>query len=405
MNILVTGSGGFVGRNLVESLKAIRDGKDTRAQFSPLLPLTVFECGSSTSHEELSRYCSQADFVFHLAGVNRPQNSDEFMKGNCNFLSDVLDLLEFHSNCCPVVLASSIQASLSGRFEGSEYGKSKLEAEHVLRKYAQKTGAHIFIYRFPNLFGKWCRPNYNSVVATFCDAIANDRGYSISDPDVELELLYIDDLIGELISLLMGGGHRCSYEDGVRTSGNDFFYCPGSVPIKLGDLAEMLEGFRRNKDSLEVYGFEEGSLSKKLWSTYQSYIEAEGLIRSLGTHADARGSFTELLRSRDSGQVYVNISKPGITKGNHWHHSKWEKFIVLSGEALIRIRRLGEDRDGRCFPVDEYQVSGDVLQEIEVPPGATHSITNLSSTCDLITLIWANEPFDAENPDTFFEEV
>ena len=407
VRVLVTGAKGFVGRNLVESLKAIRDGKDRCVRYSKLQPLTIFECDMDTTREELSLYCSEADFVFNLAGVNRPEDPAEFMQGNFGFASELLDLLEHRGNRCPVMLASSAQASLEGRYAGSAYGESKLAGEELFFRYSDRTGAPVLVYRFPNLYGKWCRPKYNSAVATFCDAIANGRPYEVSDPSVELELLYIDDLVEEMLSALLGDEHRCGY-DGLEPAPDPegkYRYCPTTDHATLGQIVEMLESFKRSREGLSVPDLSAGTFSKKLWSAFESYYGAGSLAYPLRANVDERGSFTEFLRTPDRGQVSVNVSKPGVTKGNHWHHSKWERFLVVSGEALIRLRRVGLDADGGPYPVDEYRVSGAEPVVVEMAPGMTHSITNLSRTDDLVTLMWANEPFDPARPDTFYEEV
>lgn len=407
MHVLVTGAKGFVGRNLVESLKAIRDGKDRREKYQKLQPITVYECDVDTSREELSLYCAQADFVFNLAGVNRPDNPADFMHGNAGFGDTLLGLLEQHGNACPVMLASSSQASLIGRYEGSPYGKSKRAGEDIFFEYSNRTGAKALVYRFPNLYGKWCRPRYNSAVATFCDAVANGRKYVVNDSSVELELLYIDDLVSEMLNALLGEEHRCNY-DGLRAvpcpSGR-FCYVPTTDTVTLGDIVSLLKSFRASRDNLEVPDLTEGSFSKKLWSTFQSYYEEGARAYPLRANVDERGSFTEFLRTSERGQVSVNVSKPGVTKGNHWHHSKWERFLVVSGTASIRMRRIGIDLDGNPFPADEYVVSASEPTVVEMPPGHTHSITNLSQTDDLVTIMWANEPFDPANPDTFYCEV
>lgn len=394
MKVLVTGAKGFVGRNLVESLKAISDGKDRRPQWQPLLPLTVYEYDVDSTLDELANWCSSCDFVVHLAGVNRPADGD--FSGNRSALMDVLERLEWSSNNCPVLLSSSAQASLQGRFEGSVYGRSKLDAEKMLNDYATLHGSKALIYRFPNLYGKWCRPRYNSAVATFCDAIANDRPYTVNDSSVELELLYVDDLVEEVLEALLGKEHHI--EGGLC-------YVPTTDHVTLGEIVELLKSFRTARDTLEVPDLTGGSFTKKLYSTYLSYLEPGTFAYQLKPNVDERGSFIEVLRTPDRGQISVNVSKPGITKGQHWHHTKWEKFLVVSGEALIRERRIGLDEDGNPFPVDEYVVSGDVPTVVEMVPGYTHSITNLSETDDLVTLMWANESFDPERPDTFFEEV
>ncbi len=407
MKVLVTGSKGFVGRNLCESLKAIRDGKDRRGRYQTLLPLTVYEYDRDGSREELSLYCAEADFVFNLAGVNRPKDPADFMRGNHGFGEELLSLLEHHGNRCPVMLASSAQASLAGRYEGSAYGESKRAGEELFFDYSERTGAPVLVYRFPNLYGKWCRPRYNSAVATFCDAIANGREYEVSDPSVELELLYIDDLVGEMLSALLGEEHRCEYDGLEPVSDPDGSYCyvPTTDTATLGEIVGMLKSFKVSRDDLSVPDLAEDSFSKKLWSTFESYYDAGSLAYSLKANVDDRGSFTEFLRTPERGQVSINVSRPGVTKGNHWHHSKWERFLVVSGEALVRMRRVGLDADGEPFPVDEYRVSAAEPTVLEMPPGTAHSILSLSDADDLVTVIWANEPFDPENPDTYYEEV
>lgn len=405
MRVLVTGAKGFVGRNLCESLKNIRDGKDRRERYQPLLPLEVYEYDLGSTEGQLDDWCSRADFVFNLAGVNRPKDPAEFMEGNFGFASELLAALERHENRCPVMLASSIQASLEERYAGSAYGESKLAGEKLFRNYSERTGAPVLIYRFPNLYGKWCRPNYNSAVATFCDAIANDRPYEVSDPSVELELLYIDDLVEEMLLALLGEPHRCGYEGISRVEGGDFCYCPTTDYVKLGSIVDMLNEFKRSRETLDIPDMEAGSFKKKLYSTYLSYLALDDLSYDLAPNKDHRGSFTEILHMDDHGQISINVSSPCAIKGNHWHNSKWEKFLVVSGEALIRERRVGLDEHGERFPVAEYRVTGGDRKVVEMVPGMAHSIENLSDTRDLVTLIWANEAFDPENPDTFYEEV
>lgn len=405
MRVLVTGAKGFVGRNLCESLKAIRDGRDRRERYAPLLPLEVMECDVETTAEELDAMCADADFVFNLAGVNRPEDPAEFMAGNFGFASDLLAALERHGNACPVMLASSAQASLAGRYAGSAYGESKLAGEGLFREHSERTGAPALIYRFPNLYGKWCRPRYNSAVATFCDAIANGRPYTVSDPSVELELLYIDDLVAEMLSALLGEETRCGYDGLAETEGDGFCTCRPTDRATLGEVVSLLESFRASRDDLTVPDLADGSFPKKLWSAFESYYAEGSRAYPLRANRDDRGSFTEFLRTPERGQVSVNVSGPGITKGNHWHHSKWERFLVVSGEASIRLRRVGLDADGEPFPVDEYRVSGDDPVVVEMAPGTTHCIENLSATEDLVTVMWSNEPFDPKDPDTYYEEV
>ena len=407
MRVLVTGAKGFVGRNLCEALRNIADGKDRREKYQGLLPLTVYEYDRDGSQEELSFYCSAADFVFNLAGINRPKDDSEFMEGNRGFGETLLGLLEHHGNKCPVMLSSSVQASLDGRYANSPYGESKLAGEELLFDYAERTGAEALIYRFPNLYGKWCRPRYNSAVATFCDAIANSREYTVNDPSVELELLYIDDLVAAMLDALVGETHRCRYAGAecVPCERGAYCYAPVAQRATLGEIVGLLQGFRDARETLAVPDLAEGCFSKKLYSTFLSYYEPGGFAYDLSPNVDARGSFTEFLRTPERGQVSVNVSRPGITKGNHWHMSKWEKFLVVSGKASIKLRRVGTDSDGEPYPVDEYVVRGEDMRVVEMIPGYTHSITNLSDADDLVTVMWANEPFDPENPDTFYEEV
>lgn len=407
MKVLVTGAKGFVGRNLCEALKSIRDGKDRREKYQQLLPLTFYEYDRDGTQDELSFYCSAADFVFNLAGVNRPKDPSEFMEGNRGFGETLLDLLGHHDNKCPVMLSSSVQASLEGRYAGSLYGESKLAGEELLFDYEERTGAPVLVYRFPNLYGKWCRPRYNSAVATFCDAIANEREFTVNDPSVELELLYIDDLVTAMLDALVGEVRRCRYAGAkcVPDEAGRYCYAPGAQKATLGEIVRLLTSFRDARETLEVPNLAEGSFSKKLYSTFLSYYEPGRFAYDLAPNVDARGSFTEFLRTPERGQVSVNVSKPGITKGNHWHMSKWEKFLVVSGTASIKLRKVGCDAEGNPFPVDEYVVSGSDLRVVEMIPGYTHSIANLSDTDDLVTVMWANEPFDPEKPDTYFEEV
>lgn len=396
MKILVTGAKGFVGRNLCESLKSIRDGKDRRERYQSLLPLTVYEYDVDGTREELSLYCAEADFVFNLAGVNRPENPEDFMKGNYGFASELLGLLEHHGNKCPVMLSSSAQASLEGRYAGSVYGESKLAGENLFREYSARTGAPVYIYRFPNLYGKWCHPNYNSAVATFCDAIANGREFHVNDSSVELELLYIDDLVSCMLELLLGN---------VEQDESGICVAQPTDKATLGQIVELLESFRDARESISVPDQTDGGFSKKLYATFLSYYDAGLLAYPLHANCDERGSFTEFLRTPDRGQVSINVSKPGVTKGNHWHHTKWEKFLVVSGEALIRLRKVGTDAEGNSYPVDEYHVSGDNPTVVEMAPGMTHSITNISETDDLVTVMWANEAFDPVKPDTYYDAV
>lgn len=407
MKVLVTGAKGFVGRNLCEALKNIANGKDRRKKYQSLLPLTVYEYARDNTQEELSFYCSTADFVFNLAGINRPKDPSEFMEGNKGFGETLLSLLEHHGNKCPVMLSSSVQASLEGRYADSPYGESKLAGEELLFDYEERTGAKALVYRFPNLYGKWCRPRYNSAVATFCDAIANGREFQVNDPSVELELLYIDDLVTAMLDALVGDVRRCRYAGAecVPAEGGRYCYAPGAQKASLGEIVSLLQSFRDARETLAVPSLKDGSFSKKLYSTFLSYYEPGHFAYDLKPNVDARGSFTEFLRTPERGQVSVNVSKPGITKGNHWHMSKWEKFLVVSGIASIKLRKVGEDAEGNPYPVDEYVVRGEDMRVVEMIPGYTHSIKNLSETDDLVTVMWANEPFDPDNPDTYYEEV
>ena len=399
MNILVTGSSGFVGRNLMENLKNIRDGKDCTR---PGIKIdAIYEYDVQNTREELDMFCASADFVFNLAGVNRPKDQTEFMEGNFGFASELLDTLRSHGNTAPVMLASSIQATLSGRFGDSEYGRSKKAGEELFFRYAEETGAKVLVYRFPNLFGKWCRPNYNSAVATFCHNMANGLPIHVNDPSTELELLYIDDLVNELLDALEGHEHRCGF-DGVTTIFEEQgAYCaaPVSHHVTLGEIVELLEKFTSQPSTLLMPEIPAGSFAKKLYSTYLSYLPVEKTIFPLKMNVDDRGSFTELLKTPGCGQFSVNISKPGITKGQHWHNSKWEFFMVVSGHGLIQERKIGTDE------IREFEVSGEQIQAVHMLPGYTHNIINLSQTDDLVTVMWANEAFDPEHPDTFYEAV
>ena len=399
MKILVTGARGFVGRNLVSQLRNIQSGKVKC--YGDLTVDAVYEYDIDSTIEELEVYCHDCDFVFNLAGVNRPQKQEEFMLGNFGFASTLLDTLKKHHNNCPVMISSSIQATLAGRFGTSEYGKSKKAGDELMFKYGEETGGKVLIYRFPNLFGKWCRPNYNSAVATFCHNMAHDLPITVNDPAVELELLYIDDLVEEMISALKGEEHRCEF-DGVDTVLKfDGRYCAAPITHKvtLGEIIRLLEVFKNQPVTLVVPEIPYGSFAKKLYSTFLSYLPKEKVAFSLKMNVDQRGSFTELLRSRNCGQVSVNISKPGITKGQHWHHSKWEFFIVVSGHGLIQERKIGTDE------VIEFEVSGEKIEAVHMLPGYTHNIINLSDTEDLVTVMWANESFDPRRPDTYFETV
>ena len=399
MKILVTGAKGFVGQNLVANLKNIQQGKN---RTRPALNIEeIFEYDMQSTPQELDAYCAAADFVFNLAGVNRPKEQSEFMQGNFGFASTLLATLKKHGNTCPVMLSSSIQATLIGRYGESDYGKSKLAGEELFFAYAQETGAQVMVYRFPNLFGKWCRPNYNSAVATFCNNIANDLPIQVNDASVELELLYIDDLIEEMFDALEGKAHRCNY-DGLEpqpAADGRYCYAPTTHKVTLGEIVELLDLFKKQPQTLLMPEIPYNSFAKKLYSTYLSYLPAEKTIFDLKMNKDERGSFTELLKTLNCGQFSVNISKPGITKGEHWHNSKWEFFIVVAGHGLIQERRIGTDE------VREYEVSGDKIQAVQMLPGFTHNIINLSQTENLVTVMWANEQFDAQHPDTFGEKV
>ena len=433
MKILVTGAKGFVGKNLCSQLKNIRDGK--AKCYGDLTISEVYEYDIDSTPEELDQWCRECDFVFNLAGVNRPQNQEEFMKGNFGFASTLLDTLKKYGNTCPVMLSSSQQASLTGRFGNSEYGRSKKAGEDLFLQYGEETGAKVLVYRFPNLYGKWCRPNYNSAVATFCNNIANDLPITVNDPSVELELLYIDDLIEEMIAALKGQEHRCEFnglevvpsEPSLRSSlplpdgsgplpftepraatGSEgttskpsgrYCYCPVTHKATLGQIVELLHQFKEMPKTLLIPEIPADSFAKRLYSTYLSYLPKEGAIFDLKMNCDARGSFTELVHTLNCGQVSINISKPGITKGEHWHHTKWEQFIVVSGHGLIQLRKEGTDE------VLNYEVSGDKIQSVIMLPGYTHNIINLSDTQDLVTVMYCNEIFDPQRPDTFFDKV
>ena len=398
MKILVTGAKGFAGKNLVESLKNIRDNKD---RTRPAITIEeIFEYDIDSTIDELDEYCSKADYVFNLAGVNRPKDNSEFMSGNFGFASTLLDMLKKHNNQCPLMLSSSLQATLIGRYDG-EYGRSKLAGENLFFGYAKETGTKVAVYRFPNLFGKWCRPNYNSAVATFCNNIANDLPIQVNDRSTELELLYIDDLVAEMLDLLEGKEHHCEYDslNPVEKSDGKFGYVPTTHKVTLGEIVDLLDSFKAQPQTLIMPEIPNNSFAKKLYSTYLSYLPKEKTIFDLDMKCDDRGSFTELMKTVSCGQFSVNISKPGITKGQHWHHSKWEFFIVVSGHGLIQERKIGSDE------IREYEVSGDKIQAIHMLPGYTHNIINLSDTENLVTVMWANELFDPNHPDTFGEPV
>lgn len=398
MKVFVTGSKGFVGRNLVEALKAIRDGKD---RTRPNLKIEeIFEYDIDTSPELLSEYCAKADFVFNLAGVNRPQNPEEFMQGNFGFAETLFGTLKKHSNKCPVMISSSIQATCIGRYD-SDYGRSKRAGEELAFAYGAETGARVLVYRFPNLFGKWCRPNYNSAVATFCHNIANGLPITVNDRNALLELLYIDDLVTEMLDALEGREHRCEFAgiDTLLCEGGKYCAAPVTHKVTLGEIVDLLELFANQPETLTMPEIPSGSFPKKLYSTYLSYLPKEKASFPLKMNVDARGSFTELLKTDKCGQFSVNVSKPGVTKGQHWHNTKWEFFIVVSGKALIQQRKIGSEE------VLDFYVSGDKIEAVHMLPGYTHNIINLSETEELVTLMWANEPFDPSRPDTFFEEV
>ena len=399
--ILVTGAKGFVGKNFCAALRNIQDGKDRR--FPALTIEAVYEYDLDSTPEQLDQWCREADFVFNLAGVNRPQNQEEFMQGNFGFASTLLDTLRKHGNRCPIMLSSSQQASLTGRFGNSEYGRSKKAGEDLFLQYEKETGAKVLVYRFPNLFGKWCRPNYNSAVATFCNAFACDLPYTVNDPSVELELLYIDDLVDEMIACLQGREHRCEFDglDVLPQADGKYCYCPVTHKITLGEIVELLKQFAAQPQTLLIPEIPQGSFAKKLYSTYLSYLPKEKVAFPLKMNVDDRGSFTELVHTLNAGQVSINISKPGITKGQHWHNTKFEQFIVVKGHGLIQQRNLN-DPEGRVL---EWEVSGDNITAVHMLPGYTHNIINLSQTEDLVTVMYCNEVFNPERPDTFFDPV
>lgn len=399
MNILVTGAAGFVGRNLVENLKNIRDGKN---RTRPDITIDeIYEYDLSSTPEDLDEYCSKADFVFNLAGVNRPKDPEEFKKGNFGFASTLLDALKKHNNKAPVMLSSSIQATLAGRFGTSEYGLSKKAGEDLFFQYGEETGAKVLVYRFPNLVGKWVRPNYNSAVGTFCNNIANDLPITENDPAVELEMLFIDDLVGEMYDALEGKEHHCEFEGVETIQREDGKYCCAPVTHKatLGYIVECLHKFHGQPKTLIMPAIPEGSFEKKLYSMYLSYLPKEKVAFDLNMSKDDRGSFTELIKTLDHGQISVNVNKPGKTKGQHWHNGKWEIFIVVSGHGLLQERKIGSDE------VIEFEVTGEKIQAVQMLPGYTHNIINLSETEDLVTVMWANEIFDPEHPDTYHEPV
>lgn len=399
MNILITGAAGFVGKNLTEALKCIRDGKDRTRPGLTIGELYLYDMSSTQAL--LEEGCEKADFVFNLAGVNRPKDEKEFMEGNFGFASTLLDTLKKYHNTCPIMLSSSIQATLEGRFAGSAYGKSKKAGEELFFRYGEETGAKVLVYRFPNLFGKWCRPNYNSVVATFCHNYAQDLPIQVNDPSVELEMLYIDDLVAEMLDALEGKEHHCTFEGQKTIFREDGPYCgcPVTETVTLGRIVELLDAFKAQPQTLVMPQIPGGSFAKKLYATYLSYLPKEKAAFPLHMNVDDRGSFTELMRTQGCGQFSVNISKPGITKGQHWHNTKWEFFIVVSGRGLIQQRKIGTEE------VLNFEVSGEKMEAVHMLPGYTHNIINLSETENLVTVMWANESFDPKHPDTYYEEV
>lgn len=398
MNILITGANGFVGKNLAETLKNLRDGKDRTRPALQIEEIYLYDIDSS--EDELDLACKNADFVFNLAGVNRPKDAGDFMTGNFGFAGELLDTLKKHNNTCPVMLASSVQATLIGRYD-SDYGRSKKAGEDLFFDYSAETGAKVLVYRFPNLFGKWCRPNYNSAVATFCYNTANDLPITVNDRSTELELLYIDDLIAEMLDALENNEHHCEFDgvNAVLTENGRYCAAPMTHRVTLGEIADLLEKFKKQPLTLVMPEIPENSIVKKLYSTYLSYLPAEKVKIPLKMNTDDRGSFTELLKTQNCGQFSVNISKPGITKGQHWHNSKWEFFIVVSGHGLIEERKIGTDE------ILRFEVSGEKIEAVHMLPGYTHNIINLSDTENLVTVMWANESFNPEHPDTFFEKV
>ena len=399
MKILVTGAKGFVGRNLCAQLRNIQDGK--AKCYGDVVVEAVYEYDIDSTAAALDAYCRDCDFVFNLAGVNRPKTQEEFMQGNFGFASLLLDTLRKYHNACPVMISSSVQATLAGRFGNSEYGRSKKAGEELMFSYAEQTGAKVLVYRFPNLFGKWCRPNYNSAIATFCHNIAHDLPIQVNDRSVEMELLYIDDLVDEMIGALKGEEHRCEFDgvETVPTANGRYCYCPVTHKVTLGEIVDMIYAFAEQPKTLTIPEIPAGSLAKKLYSTYLSYLPKEKVSFPLKMNVDNRGSFTELVHTLNCGQVSINISKPGITKGQHWHNTKWEFFIVVSGHGLIQERKIGSDE------VLEFEVSGDKIECIHMLPGYTHNIINLSDTQDLVTVMYCNEIFDPSHPDTYFETV
>lgn len=401
MKIFITGAKGFVGKNLCVQLNNIKEGK--AKCYGNLVIDEVFEYDIDSTPEELEMYCKEADFVFNLAGVNRPQNQEDFMKGNFGFASTLLDTLKKYNNNCPVMISSSIQATLAGRFGTSEYGKSKKAGEELMFEYEKETGAPVLVYRFPNLFGKWCRPNYNSAVATFCNNIANDLPIQVNDRSVEIELLYVDDLVDEMIEALKGNSHRCEFDgvETVPTENGRYCYVPITHKVTLGEIVDLIYSFAEQPNTLMIPEIPTNSFAKKLYSTYLSYLPQEKVAYDLKMNVDARGSFTELIHTLKCGQVSINISKPGITKGQHWHNTKWELFIVVAGHGLIQLRKEGDPN----ADVLNFEVSGEKIQAVHMLPGYTHNIINLSNTEDLVTVMYCNEIFDSNKPDTYFDPV